>query len=200
MELMTANIKEKADMILEPLQVMIELSMLAYCEIGTKLSVDGNLLRLHQPSYVQGLIRWWKNDKKQDIHYLFHAIRRYYIWYKTQDHKIFNFILEKAIIGLNKLIETYKKCDERSILQTLSLYKNVLDLNNSDLFKDKSEDAVNMDKVFKKMIRVVYNTLLLMEENKGSQQTLDSYLVALQHFMVPINLKIRNWIQENLVV
>jgi len=208
MEILTSNIKEKADMILEPLQVMIELSMLSYCEIGTKLSVDGNLLRLHQPSYVQGIIRWWKNDKKQDIHYLFHAIRRYYIWYKTQDHKIFNFILEKAIIGLNKLIETYKKCDERSILQTLSLYKNVLDLDNSDLFKDKSEDAVNMDKVFKniidiyddKMIRVVYNTLLLMEENKGSQQTLDSYLIALQYFMVPINQKIRNWIQENLVV
>ena len=84
--------------------------------------------RLNQPSYTQGLIRWWNNDKKQDIHYLFHAIRRYFIWYKTQDHKIFNFILEKAIIGLNKLIETYKKCDERSILQTLSLYKNVLEL------------------------------------------------------------------------
>ena len=116
--------------------------------------------------------------------------------------------MEKAIIGLNKLIETYKKCDERSILQTLSLYKNVLDLNNSDLFKDKSEEAINMDKVFKniidiyddKMIRVVYNTLLLMEENKGSQQTLDSYLVALQYFMVPINQKIRSWIQENLIV
>ena len=83
-----------------------------------------------------------------------------------------------------------------------------MDLDNSDLFKDKSEDAVNMDKVFKniidiyddKMIRVIYNTLLLMEENKVSQQTLDSYLIALQHFMVPINLKIRNWIQENLIV
>ena len=196
MELMTSNIKEKADMILEPLQVMIELSMLAYCEIGTKLSVDSNLLRLHPPSYTQGIVRWWKNDKKQDIHYLFHAIRRYYIWYKT------------AIIGLNKLIETYKKCDERSILQTLSLYKDVLDLDNSDLFKDKSAEAINMDKVFKniidiyddKMIRVVYNTLLLMEESKTSQQTLDYYLIALKHFMIPINEKIRNWIQENLVV
>ena len=29
MEILTSNIKEKADMILEPLQVMIELSMLA---------------------------------------------------------------------------------------------------------------------------------------------------------------------------
>jgi len=208
MEIISSNVKEKADMILEPLQVMIELSMLAYCEIGTKLSVDENLLTLHKPSYIQGIVRWWKNDKKQDIHYLFHAIRRYYIWYKTQNHKIFNFILEKAIIGLNKLIETYKKCDERSILQTLSLYKNVLDLDNSELFKDKSEDAVNMDKVFKniidiyddKMIRVVYNMMLLMEENKNSQQVVDSYLVALQYFMVPINEKIRSWIQENLVM
>ena len=207
MELMN-NVKEKADMILEPLQVMIELSMLSYCETGTKLSVDENLLTLHQPSYTQGLIRWWNNDKKQDIHYLFHAIRRYFIWYKTQDHKIFNFILEKAIIGLNKLIETYKKCDERSILQTLSLYKNVLDLDNSDLFKDKSEEAVNMDKVFKniidiyddKMMRVVFNILLLMEENKGSQEVLNCYLTALKHFMKPINYKIRSWIQENLVM
>lgn len=206
--MMSSNVKEKADMILEPLQVMIELSMLSYCEIGTKLSVDENLLTLHKPSYIQGVIRWWKNDKKQDIHYLFHAIRRYYIWYKTQDHKIFNFILGRAIIGLNRLIETYKKCDERSILQTLSLYKNVLDLDNSELFKDKSEDAVNMDKVFKniidiyddKMIRVVYNMMLLMEENKNSQQVVDSYLVALQYFMVPINEKIRSWIQENLVM
>ena len=208
MEIMTSNVKEKADMILEPLQVMIELSMLAYCEIGTKLSVDENLLRLHKPSYVQGIIRWWKNDKKQDIHYLFHAIRRYYIWYKTQNHKIFNFILEKAIIGLNKLIDTYKRCDEQSILQTLSLYKNVLDLDNSDLFKDKSEEAVNMDKVFKniidiyddKMMRVVFNILLLMEENKGSQEVLNCYLTALKHFMKPINYKIRSWIQENLVM
>lgn len=207
MELMN-NVKEKADMILEPLQVMIELSMLSYCETGTKLSVDENLLTLHQPSYTQGLIRWWNNDKKQDIHYLFHAIRRYFIWYKTQDHKIFNFILERAIIGLNKLIETYKKCDERSILQTLSLYKNVLDLDNSDLFKDKSEEAVNMDKVFKniidiyddKMMRVVFNILLLMEENKGSQEVLNCYLTALKHFMKPINYKIRSWIQENLVM
>ena len=45
---MSSNIKEKADMILEPLQVMIELSMLSYCEIGTKLSVDENLLTLHK--------------------------------------------------------------------------------------------------------------------------------------------------------
>ena len=84
----------------------------------------------------------------------------------------------------------------------------MLDLDNSELFKDKSEDAVNMDKVFKniigiyddKMIRVVYNMLLLMEENKGSQKVVDSYLVALQYFMVPINEKIRSWIQENLVM
>ena len=81
-------------------------------------------------------------------------------------------------------------------------------MDNSDLFKDKSEEAVNMDKVFKniidiyddKMMRVVYNILLLMEENKGSQEVLNCYLTALKHFMKPINYKIRSWIQENLVM
>ena len=85
MEIISSNVKEKADMILEPLQVMIELSMLAYCEIGTKLSVDENLLTLHQPSYVQGIIRWWKNDKKQTfiICFMLYGVIIYGIKLKT---------------------------------------------------------------------------------------------------------------------
>ena len=37
------NMKEKSDMILEPLQVMIQLALLSHSPIGTKLSVSNNL-------------------------------------------------------------------------------------------------------------------------------------------------------------
>ena len=37
------HVKEKSDMILEPLQVMIQLALLAYCPIGTKLSISENI-------------------------------------------------------------------------------------------------------------------------------------------------------------
>ena len=40
--------KERSDMILEPLQVMIQLALLYFCPVGTKVSVSENILHLHQ--------------------------------------------------------------------------------------------------------------------------------------------------------
>ena len=74
--------KERSDMILEPLQVMIQLALLCFCPVGTKVSVRDNILHLQQPAYLQGAVRWWNNDNKDELYYLFHAIRRYYKWYK----------------------------------------------------------------------------------------------------------------------
>ena len=40
--------KEQADLILEPLQVMINLAVLGFCPIGTKININNNMLYLHQ--------------------------------------------------------------------------------------------------------------------------------------------------------
>ena len=37
------NQKEKSDMIIEPFQVMIQLSLLNQCPIGTKISISNNV-------------------------------------------------------------------------------------------------------------------------------------------------------------
>ena len=205
MELMTHQ-KEKVDMILEPLQVMIQLAVISHCPVGTKVSINDNLLVIQQPTWSQGILRWYKNDNKDDLYYLFHAIRRYYIWYKKKDNKIYNYILEKAICGLNKLIETYKKSDRQSILHTLNLYKNVLELDNTELFKSEEEHTVTMDSVFgkiiglynEKTIRVVYNTLLLLDDETNTENK-EHYINSLSYFLIPINNNVRVWIQENLV-
>tara|TARA_B100001093_G_C26784025_1_gene995858 strand:- start:305 stop:925 length:621 start_codon:yes stop_codon:yes gene_type:complete len=205
MELMTQQ-KEKVDMILEPLQVMIQLAVISHCPVGTKVSINENLLVIQQPAWSQGILRWYKNDNKDDLYYLFHAIRRYYIWYKKKDNKIYNYILEKAIGGLNKLIETYKKSDRQSILHTLNLYKNVLELDNTALFKNEEEHTVTMDSVFGKIIglynektlRVAYNTLLLLDDETNPENK-EHYINSLSNFLMPINNSVRVWIQENLV-
>ena len=50
--------QEKADRILEPMQVMIQLALLSFCPTGTKLCVNNNLLSLqlleliHAPNLV----------------------------------------------------------------------------------------------------------------------------------------------------
>ena len=202
------NQKEKVDMILEPLQVMIQLSLISHCPTGTKVSVSDNLLHIQQPSWIQGMVRWYQNDNKDDLYYLFHAIRRYYLWYKSKkDNKIYKYILKTSINGIEKLIETYKKSDRQSILHTLSLYKNVLSLDNNELFNDNKKETLSMDEVFKsitciyddKLLRVVYNTLNLLEEEKDDVNK-QNYIMGLSHILYPINGKIRLWIQENLSV
>ena len=38
--------KERQDMILEPLQVMIQLSLVSFCPLGTKVSISNNILHI----------------------------------------------------------------------------------------------------------------------------------------------------------
>ena len=140
--------KERSDMILEPLQVMVQLALLKYCPIGTKVSVADNILQLQFPTMFQGVWRWYHQDGKDDLYYLFHAIRRYYKWYKNQNTKIYSFILQEAISGLENLMITYEKCEQTSIIHTLQLYKNVLGMESPDLFKENTEETINIDKVY----------------------------------------------------
>ncbi len=98
--------REKMDMILEPMQVMIQLALLKNAPIGSKISVSNNILNIQKPTYAQGLVRWWNGDNKDDLYYLFHAIRRYYKWYKNEDNKIYNYILDLAKTGIKNLIKT----------------------------------------------------------------------------------------------
>jgi len=199
--------REKMDMVLEPMQVMIQLALLSYSQIGSKISVCNNILIIQKPSLVQGVTRWWNGDNKDDLYYLFHAIRRYYKWYKSQNNEIYNFILEAAIRGIDKLIQTYKHTNKSSIQHTLSLYKNVLDLETEQLFKDETEQTLKMDNVFKsiidlydkKIILVVYNILRLIDEEENPNHK-DYMADSLTVLLTPLNEKIRSWIQENLAI
>lgn len=199
------HIKEKSDMILEPLQVMIQLSLLAHCPIGTKLSIADNTLQLQQPSWSQGMWRWYKKDNKDDLYYLFQAIRRYYLWYKPDTCVIYENILNSAIKGLKNLIKTYETTDKISIRHTLTLYTNILSLESPDLFKDTTADAINIDKVFenitklynKKILSVVHNCLSLLEEEDKKENRMYIY-DGLQNILIPHNVKIKLWIRENL--
>ena len=198
--------KERSDMILEPLQVMVQLALLSQSPIGTKVSVSDNILQLHPPSYFQGVRRWYNSDGKDDLYYLFHAIRRYYNWYKSEDNKIFNHILSSAVKGIEKLIITYSAAEQTSITHTLALYKNVLELESPDLFKDPHEDSVNIDTVFqnikdtydKRLLKIIYNTIMVLEDSETTEDLKPYYVEGLLKILSPTNENIRKWIREKL--
>lgn len=200
------NIKEKSDMILEPLQVMIQLSLLSHCPIGTKLSISDNLLHIQQPSWNQGIWRWYMKDNKDDLYYLFQAIRRFYMWYKPENCVIYSKILDTAIKGLKKLQETYENTDKISIKHTLAMYTNILSLETPDLFNDNAnEQAVNIDKVFQnitsiynqKILAIIFNIFKLMDDETNEDNKIN-LMNGLLLIMKPIDNKIKSWIRENL--
>ena len=194
--------KEKHDMILEPFQVMVQLALLSFSPIGTKISISNNILTPQLPTVSQGIIRWYNSDSKDDLYYLFHAVRRFYKWYRNRNTVIFKYILALAKKGLEKLIKTYTNSNKDSITHMLILYKALLDVNTSEMF---DEDYCEIDKVFNsicelydtKMLNIIYNILQNIEgeENEDFKQ---HYINGLQTLLIPINIRIRVWIQENL--
>tara|TARA_B110000046_G_scaffold66290_1_gene74203 strand:+ start:1539 stop:2192 length:654 start_codon:yes stop_codon:yes gene_type:complete len=204
----TNKTKEKADMILEPLQVMITLAQLNFYPIGTKIKICKNVLYLHEPSSLQGLFRWLDGDSKDDLYYLFHAIRRYYKWYKTLDDKIYVLILKLAKEGIKKLISTYQAANHKTILHTLSLYHNILELNNPELFNtDNTAETVNIDQVFqniksiydRRLLTIVFSTFRIIEDSTNNAE-IQSHLNGLKTQMESTEIQIQSWIQTNLTL
>ena len=196
--------KERQDMILEPLQVMIQLSLVSFCPLGTKVSISNNILHIQKPTLSQGVVRWWYGDNKDDLYYLFHAIRRYYLWYKNEENPIYKYILTKAIEGIDCLINTYKTTKLTTITTTLQMYKNILDLENEELFKT-DDDAINIDNVFqniteiykKNMLMVVYNIIKIMSE-ENDETYKNYYYDSIFSLLQPTNMKIQQWIRDKL--
>ena len=200
--------KERGDMILEPLQVMITLGILGFCPIGTKVNISQNTLYIHEPSIFQGAMRWFEGDSKDDLYYLFHAIRRYYKWYMNKDNEQYDYILLLAKNGIKNLIQTYKNADKQSIPHTLSLYHNILELNTPELFGSGSDgDTITIDQVFSKitslyeprLLTIIFNIFKTLESLTDSEYTV-SYIAALRAIMTPTENSLRTWIQNNLTL
>ena len=205
MDLIKSHPKEKVDMILEPLQVLTQLAVLSYLPVGTKISISNNILYLQQPTYFQGVLRWYQKDNKDDLYYLFHAIRRYYKWYKHKDDEVFTKILSLAIKGIEKLIETYNKIGITTITHTLNLYKNILEQDSDELFKDENQNSISVDDVFqtitelydRKLLVILYSIFEIMEKEENDKN-IQLYVQGLNKILEPTQNNIRKWILDNL--
>ena len=205
MDIIKSQPKEKVDMILEPLQVLTQLAVLSYLPVGTKISISNNILYLQQPTLFQGVLRWYQKDNKDDLYYLFHAIRRYYKWYKSKDDEVYKKVLDLAIKGIQKLIETYNKVGITTITHTLSLYKNILEQDSDDLFKDENQHSISVDDVFetitdiydRKLLVIIYSIFEIMAK-EDNEKNIQMYVEGLNKILEPTQIAIRKWIIENL--
>jgi hypothetical protein len=127
--------KERFDIILEPLQALTQLALLAFCPHGSKLSITNNLLQIQIPGWGQGLLRSYNQDKRDDMFFLFNAIVRFNNFYAylkapeaaAEDVQLFDLLIKLGKRGLDNILQTYAHIDQPSLLHTLHMYRTILE-------------------------------------------------------------------------
>jgi hypothetical protein len=211
--------KDKIDMILEPLQAMIQLALLSICPIGTKLRIQENILYLQTPTFTQPISRWYNSDKKDDLYFLYSVVKRYMKWYNPAINKksplspdLYQLITTMAKEGFDNLFKTYSSSDSNTVIHVIQMYKNLLEYNNDKILIDEyivdvGKNKVNIDEVFERIIsiydphilQIIQHTLLMMqEENDPSNQ--GHHLDGLNQMFMKYNKAIKEWIKLNLIL
>ena len=201
--------KERFQIILEPLQALFQLSLLSFTPIDTKLNIYNNILYIQIPNWHQSISRTYYNDSKDDLFYLFNVIRRFksfYINFKDSQNQLekdlYNLLVNLACIGIDNLLLTYQNVDKTALLHTLHMYKSMLDNSNTHLNFD--DDNNRIDTIFINIkdlytqpeISILYNTLLIIQRDPTNYL---NYINGINMMLIPMNEKIRKWINDNIV-
>lgn len=211
--------KDKIDMILEPLQSMLQLALLSICPVGTKLRIKENILYLQMPNIAQPIVRWYNADKKDDLYFLYAVIKRFITWYNpTLNNKslmsleLYQLIITMSIEGLNNLFKTYTASDSNTVIHVIQMYKNLLEYNNDkimieDYIVDGDKNKINIDEVFEKIITIYDENILsviffslLQAQAETEYNNKNNVIDGLNMILNKYNLIIKEWIQLNLVL
>jgi len=211
--------KDKVDMILEPLQAMVQLALLSICPIGTKLRIQENILHLQSPTIIQPFARWYYSDKKDDVYFLYGVIKRYIKWYNPQINKkspvkqeLYDLITSMAIEGLNNLFKTYSSSDSNTVIHVIQMYKNLLEYNNDKImadeyFIDVEKNKINIDEVFENIVGIYDPIFLNMLMNMLELVKVEENDINRVYMMDGLNLilykitrAIQDWIKVNLTL
>lgn len=174
--------------ILDPLSSLIKLALLNFKNKGTKLSIYNNSIHFQEPSILQGSIRLYTGDNRNNLHNLGKPLQRVTEWYNPNITKCLKLIYKKAVDGLDILIDTYSSINNTSlIIYTITYYKDILNnilenkdniynnnLSSSIPLIDKNND-VNIENTFNNIwdideIEVINKLFILIINNKTNNK------------------------------
>jgi hypothetical protein len=174
--------------IIDPFSCMIRLAMLDIKPIGTKISIYNHRIYFHDPSAIQGAIRWVSGSTREQLHYLktpiIKAMKDYSIQNKNIEH-----IFKMAIGGLNKLKTSYNSNSSGIVCHSIELYISIIDthLNNKEITNNTKleENFKEAYLLFKQLWNDEQITLidtLLKEADKNSNDR-DNYIEAIESIL-----------------
>ena len=227
--------KERFETILEPLQAILQIALLSFYPVGTKLTIQTNIMTLQPPNYSQSMSRWYNNDTKEDLYFLFnvfHRFKKFYAHYKADppesvQHRLYALLIDLSKTGINKFIRTYGQTDKPHILQTLTMYKFILDdqlspdlmtlqtnaskpykmkpvLNDDDAASEMASTNNTVDDIFVSIVSIYTPELLNIMFNalilmRDNESNYQAYADGLNKLLEPTCVQLKKWIDEHIV-
>lgn len=135
----TTNNSNSGSLILDPMSTIVKLAIYNYMPQDTKLRLTRNTIKYDKPDTIvpQGIHRWRKGAKKEDLHNLHIPIVKAIQWYLNPNNQsIFKF----AIQGLEKLNIVYAD-SSKIVSQALTLNVNIIKYNIKHMKEKGNLDA-----------------------------------------------------------
>ena len=181
--------------LLEPLSIIIKLGIISLKPVGTKIAIFNNKLHIHNPTILQGTIRWSYGVTREDIHLLFNPISKAIYLFSPLYNKNYKPLLEYAIKGLEVLKESY---DNQSSILSHALEYYIFIIKSS--FEESEQDATiknnmnhSLNNIFNdvwsdKDIEVVINMFRIAHSNIVNKQ---DYIIAINAILSTKRIKIK---------
>lgn len=187
--------------ILDPLSVIIKLSILSKKKIGCKICVYNNIIYIQEIGVFQSLVRYIFKNNKVDIQYLYNPIQLACIQYLNKNYILHTPDIKNIFInaqkGIKNLIETYNNFT--IITHTLYLYYNIISnyldsIHNENLFIKDNMSNIYGPEIIDKLnsswtidrIKIVLNLTEFINNDKESEKSVK----CLEEFMVIIDKEI----------
>lgn len=162
------------NLILEPFCTLVKLILLSYKPDGTKISIYNNSIQFHEPSIIQGFLRIWTGDCREDLHNLYNPIIKM-LEYSDRNNPNHINLLRKCIDGLNIILKVYDSNTiiNHTLLHYINIIEKYIDINVLDnSLKGKNSPLIEGLKIFwnEKEIELIYDMLEHINDKNDSEK------------------------------
>jgi hypothetical protein len=138
--------------LLDPLSVIIKLAILSNKPVGTKISIQNNVVYFQDPGPFQAFCRFIFNSNKTDLQYMYNPIHfacQHFLSkeFVTKTPRIKNLFV-CAQNGLKKLIDTYS--NSNIIVLSLNYYYTIISNHVNQIYNDSIFQKDNMTSLYTK--------------------------------------------------
>lgn len=191
---------DKKNHLIEPMCCLIRLGILNFKEPGTKIRIYDNSINYYEPNLIQGILRTWHGDNRDDLHNLYNPIIIALKWFypSNEFYKAF-FILARDGIRKLKLVYEYNSIIHHTLNHYIRTIEEVLNkVDEPDIFT--KEDVAFLNNLDSELSNSENPTLLESSGNSVYHSTLEDSInsnVDIDNINCDINDNKKNNINDN---